>query len=324
MQVRIVDLHDLGGGVLSPDAEQALHPGGERLEDLADMPVKKMRRLLRCESLAQHRRTRGDPVQHVGERALPGRDGPFTVRVYRPRRAVPLPVLVFCHGGGWVIGDIDHPDRLCRRLAARVPCAVISVEYRRAPEHPYPAALRDVVDAIRWACTSAVEIGADPTRVAVGGESAGANLVAAACLELRDEGRPLVLQLLIQPVTDIASTETPSYQAFADGYGLTRRTMHRFRDLYLSNPTQAALPTVSPLRAEDLSGLPPAFVITSEFDVLRDEGEAYAQRLAEAGVPARCTRYLGVQHGFAIPVGILDEADLAADEIAGELREAFD
>lgn len=324
MQVQIVDFQDLGGGVLAPEIEQMLNPPGGPQEDLADMPVTKMRFLLRAESMAQHRRVRGDPVQHVGERKLPGRDGPIPVRIYRPRRAVPLPVLVFCHGGGWAIGDIDHPDRLCRRLAARVPCAVISVGYRLAPEHPYPAGLRDVVDAIRWASTSAIEIGADSTRVALGGESAGGNLVAAASLLLRDEKRPLVLQVLIQPVTDLSNTDNASYHAYAKGYGLTRRTMHAFRDLYLTDPAQAALPAVSPLQAEDLSGLPPALVITGEFDPLRDEGEAYARRLDEAGVQARCTRYNGMIHGFAIPVGILGEADLAAEEMASALREAFE
>jgi len=324
MQLQIVDLYDLGGGMLTPEVDEMLHPPGGPQEDLADMPVRKMRRLTRAETLLQHKRVPGDRVQHVGERTLPGRDGPVPVRIYRPRRAAPLPVLVFCHGGGWVIGDVDHPDRLCRWLAARVPCAVISVGYRRAPEHPYPAALRDVVDAVRWATTSAVEIGGDPTRVAVGGESAGGNLVAAASLLLRDEDRPLALQILIQPVTDLSRTDTPSYEAFAEGYGLTRRAMHAFRDLYLSDPVQAGLPTVSPLLAEDLSGLPPALVITSEFDPLRDEGEAYARRLEQAGVPARCTRYNGVIHGFGIPVGILSEADMAADEMAAALREAFE
>jgi len=253
----------------------------------------------------------GEPVAHVEDRALPGPGGPLPVRLYRPEAPAPLPLLVYFHGGGWVLGDLDSSDFGCRAYANRVPCLVVSVDYRLAPEHKFPAAVEDVVAATRWAAAHAAELGGDPARVAVGGLSAGATLAAVTALALRDAGGPALCgQLLTAPVID-ARMDTASYSANAEGYGLTRAKMSWFWNHYLARPEDGQHPHASPACAEDLRGLPPAFVMTAELDPLRDEGEAYAQRLAAAGVPVRHRRYDGMVHSFMGP------------EAAGEALEAL-
>jgi acetyl esterase len=246
------------------------------------------------------------PLAQVRDLTLPGPGGAIKARLYRPTSDGSLPGLVFFHGGGWVIGDLDSHDDLCRDLAAQAGCAVLAVDYRLAPEHRFPAAADDAIAATHWVAANAAQLGIDPQRLAVGGDSAGGNLAAVAALAARDAGRPLAAQLLIYPVTDMSRFEGESYATCGEGYGLTAGAMAWFRDHYLTDAAAARDWRVSPLLASDLSRLPTALVVTAEFDVLRSEGEAYAKRLAEAGVPTRLARYDGMIHGFASMAGVLD------------------
>ena len=257
------------------------------------------------------------PVE-VADRAIDGPAGPVPVRVYRrPGASAGAPLVVYFHGGGWVVCNLDTHDALCRRIALGADAVVVSVDYRLAPEHRFPAAPDDCAAATRWAVTHAAELGADPRRWVLAGDSAGGNLAAAVALRLRDEDGPRASgQLLVYPVTDHPTAGFESYSAFADGYGLTRDVMTWFWDLYLGESPDAARaaalsPQAVPLRAPDLRGLPPALVITAEYDVLRDEGEAYAARLREAGVPVEAERFAGMHHGFFNWGGVLDGADRA-------------
>lgn len=231
------------------------------------------------------------PVAHVEDRKA----GDVPVRVYRPEHADPLPVVVFFHGGGFIIGGLDSHDRLCRSLSSQSGAIVISVDYRLAPEHPFPAAPEDARTALHWAHENAAELGGDPDRLMVAGDSAGGNLAASVCLYARDHGGPPISgQLLIYPVID-ARQDSGSYTEHAEGGFLSATAMAWFWELYAAPVDD---PYGSPIRAEDLAGLPPACVITVECDPLRDEGEAYAARLASAGVPVTTRRYDGMFHGF--------------------------
>jgi acetyl esterase len=259
-----------------------------------------------------------DAPLDVADRSIDGPAGPLRVRVYRPPHAAgPRPMVVFFHGGGWVVCDLDTHDAACRRLALGADAVVVSVDYRLAPEHRFPAAPDDCAAATRWAVANAASLGADPARVVLAGDSAGGNLACAVSLRLRDEDGPRARgQLLVYPVTDHWSAGFPSYAEFAEGYGLTRDVMGWFWDHYLGEPldaTRAAAlsPQAVPLRAPELRGLPPALVLTAECDVLRDEGEAYAARLREAGVDATLERCAGMHHGFFNWGGVLDGADRA-------------
>lgn len=252
------------------------------------------------------------------DRTVPGPDGPIPVRIYRPS-AEPAPVLLYFHGGGWVLGSILSVHAVCATLARESGWIVVNVDYRLAPEHRFPAAVEDAWAATTWVAGHAEEIGGSGT-VAVGGESAGGNLAAVVALRARDEGLPLRFQLLVYPVTD-ADLETPSYLANAEGYGLTRQRMAWCWDQYMPDGDRFH-PEASPLRAVDVSGVPPALVITAEHDPLRDEGEAYAQRLAEAGVPVTSSRYDGLIHGFFRVPAIIDRANDALQEAAAALRHA--
>ncbi|GAA4097956.1 alpha/beta hydrolase [Actinomadura miaoliensis] len=262
-------------------------------------------------------------LPHVADLAVPGDDGAVPVRLYRPEPpgGAPLPALVYLHGGGWVLGGLDSVDAACRDLAANTGCVVISVGYRLAPEHRFPAAVRDA-----WAVTAAVardpgRFGADPAAVAVAGDSAGGNLAAAVALTARDRGLDLAHQLLVYPVTDTAM-DTASYAAYGTGYGLDAAGMARCLEMYRGDADPAD-PLLAPLRAPDLSGLAPATVITAELDVLRDEGEAYARRLAEAGVPVELRRYEGVVHSFFLLTEHFDAAVDAMRFAVRRLRAAF-
>lgn len=264
------------------------------------------------------------PVARVEDRTIPTADGPLPVRIYTPDAPVPLPVLVWFHAGGWTVGNVETGDALCRTLARGAGCLVVSVEYRLAPEHPFPAALHDAEGAIRWLAAHVGEWGGDGTRLAVGGESAGANLATVAAMRLRDAGdAPLVAQLLAYPVTDYHRPGTPSYTAYADGYFLTRASMEWFWANYLPDGVSPTDPHVAPLRAGDVAGLPPAVVITAEYDPLRDEGEAYAERLRAAGVPTLLRRYSGMIHCFLDMTGALDRGRTARDETAATLHALF-
>ncbi len=263
-------------------------------------------------------------VARVEDLRLPGPAGEVPVRVYSPGGAAPLPAMLYFHGGGWTICSVETHDATCRELANRAGCVVVSVEYRLAPEHKYPAAAEDCYAATRWVAEKGSEIGVDPGRIAVGGDSAGGNLAAVVALMARDRGGPaLCHQLLIYPVTNFAF-DTPSYRDNADGLLLTRAMMEAFWSHYLADATDGARPYASPLRAECLEGLPRAHVITAEFDPLRDEGEAYAARLREAGSPVVLSRYDGMIHGF-FPMGLVIERSRdAVDEAVRELRTSFD
>jgi acetyl esterase len=266
----------------------------------------------------------GEEVASVENRTIPGPAGPIPVRIYTPAAGTaPRPALVYFHGGGWVIGDLETTDAICRAVANRAACVVVSVDYRLAPEHKFPVPFDDCYAALTWVADNAAEIGVDGRRLAVGGDSAGGNLSAAAALRARDEGGPaLRLQLLVYPVTD-HSYDTVSYKENGEGYLLTKDMMVWFWDHYLENPGDSDNPWASPLRARDLSGLPPARVFTAEFDPLRDEGEAFAARLAAAGVPVTHTRYDGQIHAFWTMLAVMPAASEAADEAAAALREAF-
>jgi acetyl esterase len=222
--------------------------------------------------------------------------GGVPVRIFWGTDESPAPVLVYLFGGGWVTGGLDDVEPSCRRVANAARCAVATVGYRLAPEHPFPAALDDCLAATRWLAHNAEELGLDARRLAIGGASAGGNLAAVVALRFRDEGGPaLTSQLLVYPVTDHLP-DTPSMRECSDRYFLDARSLEWFWSLYLSDPGDVDAAT--PMRARDLRGLPPALVITPEHDPLRDEGERYADRLCEAGVEAAAVRYDGMVHGF--------------------------
>jgi len=252
--------------------------------------------------------------------------GAIPLRVYRPA-GVPdstrLPVHVFFHGGGWVIGDIETHDVVCRQLTSEAGVSVISVDYRLAPEHKFPAAVNDAWAATRWIVAHAAELGVDGGRLSVGGDSAGGNLAAVVALLARDAGAPKIsLQVLVYPVTDLGA-ETKSYADLADGYMLTRDSMRWFRAQYLTKEEEALDWRVSPIRATSLAGVAPALVITAGFDPLRDEGEAYARKLREAGVSVDAICFGGMIHGF-VPMGrLIDTAFRGVTLIAGSLRQAL-
>lgn len=237
------------------------------------------------------------PVHEVCDRTVPGPAGEIPVRVYRPSAARDLPVLVWFHGGGWVIGGLDSHDHLCRLLCDDTGCVVVSVDYRLAPEHKFPAAVDDCVAAYEWVAANAAEVGGDSARVAIGGDSAGGNLAAVVSLMERDRGAPPRAQVLVYPVTD-HEFESDSMRENATGYFLETDHMRWFFDHYVRTPSDVDDWRVSPLRAPDVSGVAPAIVVTAECDPLRDQGEAYGRRLHEAGVDVEILRGEGLFHGF--------------------------
>jgi acetyl esterase len=239
------------------------------------------------------------PIDRVEDLEVPGGSGPLRARLYSPAGVTsPAPLLVYLHGGGWVVGDLETHDQPCRFLAKHAGVRVLAVDYRLAPEHPFPAAVDDSVAAIRHAIEQAGRFGADPGRVGVGGDSAGGNLAAAAARLLTIAGGPTpAFQLLIYPVTDL-TRKRESYRLFSDGFFLTERQMDWYRGHYLADESDASDPRASPILAANLAGLPPAHIVTAGFDVLRDEGEAYAALLRDAGVQVTMAREPGLIHGF--------------------------
>jgi acetyl esterase/lipase len=264
-----------------------------------------------------------EPVAEVLERSLPGPDGDIRARFYLPRDDRPSPAIVYFSGGGWVLGSLDTVDPICRRLANAVPCAVVSVEYRRAPEHRFPAALEDCFAATSWVAQHGASLGLDSDRVAVGGASAGGNLAAAVALLARERGGPrLAFQLLVYPLVDHAATAS-AREALDDPF-LGPEDVAWCWSHYLAEPVDGDSPFASPLRAADLEGLPPALVVTAEHDPLRDEGELYAERLRGAGVPTELVRFEGMVHGFFSRPDRLDAAVEAQTLAASALRAAFE
>ena len=259
----------------------------------------------------------------VTETSFPGPAGPIAARLYVPEgsRAGPWPLLIYYHGGGYIRGDLDTHDSLCRVLAHETPCAVLSVDYRLAPEHRFPAAVDDALAVLRAVAQDAARLGIDARRIAVGGDSAGGNIAAAVTLAARDEGGPEIrYQLLIYPVTDLTS-DTESKRLFSKGYLLN--SMPFYIASYLGPDGDGTHALASPLLAPDLARLPPALVLTAGFDPLRDEGDAYAERLAAAGVAVEHVRHPDMIHGFVSLRGLLDEADAALADCARRLAKAF-
>ena len=263
----------------------------------------------------------GEAVANVEDRLIPGPAGQIPIRIYTPRGSGPFPVLVFLPTGAWVLGTLEIQDPLCRRITNRAGCLVVSINYRLAPENPFPAALEDCYAATQWVAAHAAELGGDPSRIAIGGDSAGGNMATVVTLLARDRSGPkLAFQLLLFPATDFTFS-TPVMQEPSEGYNVTKEEMLWIRKNYVPNEADWTNPLASPLFAPDLSNLPPALIITAEYDQLRDEGELYAKRLQEAGVPAKVSRYNGMIHDFH---DLFEEpGNRVVDEIAAALRAAF-
>jgi acetyl esterase len=306
---------------LDPDVQkwlQQVEASGETALDA--MSVEDAREYMRTSS-AQLGRL--ESVPRVEDLVATGPAGDIPLRLYDPIGTGPLPIVVYFHGGGWVLGGIDTHDGYCRALANASGMMVVSVDYRLAPEHPYPAAAEDAYAATAWLAEHAASLGGDSERIAVAGDSAGGNLAAVTCLMARDrEGPALRMQVLIYPIVD-HDFDTDSYLRNMIGFHLTRDAMIWFWDLYSPEISQRDQPYASPLRAVDLTGLPPAMVMTAEYDPLVDEGEAYAQRLEAAGVKVQLKRYPGTIHGFARRINGWAHAREALEDVAKALQTAM-
>jgi len=279
----------------------------------------------RAADLAQIQAASGDPepVAAVADRVVPGPGGELRVRIYQPDDGRDRPVLVYFFGGGWTLGNLETCDAICRTLTNAVRCVTVSVEYRLAPEHPFPAAVQDCYAGLCWVAGHAAEFGADPNRLAVAGDSAGGNLAAAVTLLGRERGGPpLRHQLLVYPNTDHLS-DTASLRESADPLLFNKWSVDWYWGHYLTHERDGLDPLASPLRAPDLAGLPEATVITAEYDPLRDQGEQYARRLREAGVPVEARRYDGMVHGFFAMSGVFDQARDAMGYATERLAAAF-
>lgn len=265
-----------------------------------------------------------EPVARTEDREVEGPAGPIPVRVYTPEGTGPFPILICLHGGGMVAGNKDVFDNVSRALTNRVGCLTISADYRLAPENKFPVPLEDCYAVLGWATEHGGEVGGDQTRVAVLGESAGANLTAALALLARDRGGPKMLyQVLVNPLLDYAR-ETESLKEFGEGYGPGKKDIKYCVELFTSSEADRANPYALPLKSTNLSGLPPALILTSEYDPLRDEGEIYGEKLREAGVPAIVRRYDGVLHGFFIMTKLTEPSNRAIEETAATLRATFE
>ncbi len=268
-------------------------------------------------------RPAGPEVAAVENRSIPGPDGDVPVRIYTPEGDGPFPILVWYHGGGWVVGDLESADSTSRYLCKGAGCVVVSVDYRLSPETKFPGPAEDCYAATVWAADNAASIGGDASRLAVGGDSAGGNLAAGVSLMAADRNGPAIVhQLLVYPVTD-RNYQTASYVNNATGYMLARDAMQFYWDAYLDNEADADNPYAAPMQADSLAGQPSALVITAEYDPLRDEGEAYGRRLQEAGVDTKISRYDGMIHGFFGMVGIMDKSGQVMEEATAALRVAF-
>ena len=304
---------------LDPQVEayrRELHAAGAR--PLHELSVAEAREVADLEP------TSPEPVARVLEHVVPGPGGEIPVRLYLPDAADALPVLVYFVGGGWVLGSLAAADPVCRRLANATPCAVVSVAYRRAPEHPFPAGLEDCYAALCWTAEHGPELGLDSARLAVGGASAGGNLAAAVALLARDrDGPSLALQVLVYPPLDHRA-DTPSMTEARDPLFFGREDLAWCWSHYLVAPADGDSPLASPLRARDLRGLPAALVITAELDPLRDQGELYAARLADANVPVNVVRFEGAVHGFFSKADRFDAGAEAQALAASALGLAFE
>ena len=301
---------------LDPKLAQMLAELGDR-PDASTLPLEDVRRGFKWRNPPALRIDRVASVENVP----PSTGLPIALRIYRPQPNEPTPILVFFHGSGFVVCDLNTHDAMCRNLCAGSGYLVVSVDYRLAPENKFPAAIDDALAATRWISEHARELGGDCDRIAVGGDSAGGNLATVTALRARDAGWSKIAgQVLIYPVTDHCSAEHRSFAENAVGYGLTAQTMRWFWNHYLNDPSEGQRPDVSPLRAPDLTRLPPTIVVTAEYDILRDEGRIYAERLAEAGVEVTYSHWRQLHHGFLFFPGVIGGASEALDEICAWLR----
>ncbi len=306
---------------LDPEAKALLDWIANLYPPVHITPVEEARRNFR----ERTRLTDGAPVQaaRIEDRTIRTPQGDIPIRVYTPEGNEAFPALIYFHGGGWVIGDLDTHQNLCCDFAYRGRSVVVAVDYRLAPEHKFPRAVEDCYAATQWVAAHANELRIDPRRTAVGGDSAGGNLAAAVCLMARDRGEPrLGFQLLVYPVMD-HNFDTASYHEYASGFSLTREAMKYYWDQYLSAKEDGQNPYASPLRAGDLRGVPPALVVIAEYDPLRDEGRAYAQRLREAGVPVTLRHCETMLHGFLTMTDRIDAARRIRQEIAQTVGNTF-
>lgn len=306
---------------LDPQVEEYLHGLSERgLPPLHRLPLADARETYRNLSASE---TPPEAVGSVTERSVPGPEGDVPTRIYTPNGDGPHPALVFFHGGGWMLGGLETHDALCRALTNATGCVVVAIDYRLAPEHPFPAGLEDCYAATRWVASNAEAIGADPDTLIVAGDSAGATLAAGVGLLARDRNGPDIdYQVLAYPVTNYGF-ETASYAENAQGYFLTREDMKRFWDGYLRCELEGSHPYASPLRARTLAALPPAFVLTCGFDPLRDDGRELVTRLSGAGVATTHVEYDHMIHGFLTMLADpeLDRARDAIERIGDAVRE---
>jgi acetyl esterase len=263
-------------------------------------------------------------VESITDRIIPGPGGDLLLRIYTPKGPGPFPVLIFIHGGGWVLFRPRHYDSVCTHLCAGSSCIVVSVDYRLSPETKFPGALDDCMEALRWVSLHAVSFNGDPSRIIISGDSAGGNLAAAVTLRNRDEKGPGVLaQVLIYPVTAWYEPPTGSFKEFAGGYSLTAESLVWFWEQYLTTREQSADPYAVPMNAADLYGLPEALVLVSGYDPLRDEGKLYAEKLHNAGVKTTLLDFDTMIHGFLSYIGILNQAETAIVQICGWLSARF-
>ncbi len=308
---------NLAGEVMEPEVSAAL-----RLlallpdSDFSDLPVAKGRAAIDHEAALFGEKSL--PMAEVRDLTIPSAAGPIPARLYVPHEAARSRLVVYFHGGGWVLGSLASHDSPCRFIATHADVSVLAVDYRLAPEHPFPAAVDDARAAFEYAVSQAAAWGHDPTRIAVCGDSAGGNLAAVVSLDLRDADVRPALQVLFFPVTDLTSRHD-SYAEFADGYFLTAKQMEWYSERYVGDADPAD-PRISPLLAPDLSGLPPAYVAVAGFDVLRDEGIAYANRLAEAGNQVALRRHSGLIHAFVNSTGVGRASREAVLEACGAIR----
>ncbi len=301
---------------LHPQPIETLKPNEARLQP---GPADAVKSLLK----KRGKSTEPEVVGSVDAIKIPGPAGPLDARVYRPRERSPLPILVYWHGGGWVLGNLDTYDASCRALCNAANCIVISCDYRLAPENPFSSAIEDAFAAYQWVVDNAPNLGGHPNQIALAGESAGGNLAAVTALQARDYGvRAPVHQMLIYPVTD-CDFETQSYQEHASAKPLNRAMMKWFWGHYLDGTDCDDNPYLTPLRADDLSHLPPATIITADIDPLRSDGEHYAEKLAAAGVHVNYKNFVGVTHEFFGMTAVLPEAREAVKMAADDLQQAF-
>ncbi len=305
-------------GTLDPKVAIALKLMPERKEGISvEQQRKQMRKMM-------DRYKKDRPITCIEDKTILVNNQSIPIRIYSDSKEENLPILIYYHGGGWVVGDIETHDSICRQLAQSAKLLVVGVDYRLAPEHSYPVPLEDAYNALVWISKNGQKIGGNPQKIAVGGDSAGGNLAAAVALKARDENGPSIsYQALIYPVTDLSKLTTTSYQNFAEGFFLSRKMMAKYIDYYTPDIASRKEGYASPLLAENLVNLPPTLIITAGFDPLRDEGEQYGERLKIAGIPTTITRYKGTIHGF-FGLEALGKAGVEAiKEVGDKLTAAF-